>query len=134
MQRWLSIAVVCMGLFTFAACTHVVRGTQSYGGNTLTVAIQKEPIALDPLLLEGISAYTFSELLYSYLTNYDANGRIDPDLASEVPSTSNGGVSSDGKRLTFHLRKNVRWQDGTPVTAQDVVFTYRAVMSPSNNV
>ncbi len=123
-----------VALCASAACTHVSRGPQSGSANTLTVAIQKEPIALNPLLLEGISAYTFSELLYTYLTNYDSSGHTVPDLAREVPSPQNGDVSPDGKRLTFHLRRTVRWQDGTPVTSRDVVFTYHAVMSPSNNV
>ncbi len=130
----MAIGTVCVLASIFAACTHVARGPQSSGGNTLTVAIQKEPIALDPLLLEGISAYTFSELLYSYLTNYDSAGRIVPDLAREVPTPENGGVSPDGKRVTFHLRRGVRWQDGAPVTAADVLFTYHAIMSPANNV
>ncbi len=134
MQRCLRIAAAIVALGVFAACTHAVHGTQSDAGTTLTVAIQKEPIALDPLVLEGLSAYTFSELLYSYLTNYDSNGRTVPDLARDVPTPENGGVSPDGKRLTFHLRHGVHWQDGAPVTSQDVVFTYHAVMNPANNV
>ncbi len=133
MQRCLSIVAACAALWALAGCTHVTHGTQS-GSNTITVAIQKEPISLDPLLLEGISAYTFSELLYSYLTNYDSTGRTVPDLAREVPTPQNGDVSADGKRLTFHLRRGVRWQDGTPLTAADVLFTYHAIMSPANNV
>ena len=133
MRGFRAIVLACVVACSLAACTHVSRGVHS-GGNTLVVAVQKEPIALDPLLLEGVSAYTFSELIYSYLTNYDANGRIVPDLSSDVPTPTNGGVSADGRRLTYHLRKNVRWQDGTAVTSRDVVFTYRAVMSPANNV
>ncbi len=135
MQRCLRIAAAIVALCAFAACTHPSHGLQSgSASNTLTAAIQKEPIALNPLLLEGVSAYTFSELLYSYLTNYDSTGRTVPDLARDVPTPQNGGVSADGKSLTFHLRRNVRWQDGTPVTSRDVVFTFHAIMSPANNV
>ncbi len=124
---------LCLVVLAFAACTR--QGHQpSRAPGTLVVALRQEPNTLDPLLLEGTGAYTFGELLYSYLTNYDSQGRIVGDVALEAPTPANGGVSSDGKRITFHLRHGVRWQDGTPVTSRDVVFTYHAIMSPANNV
>ena len=102
--------------------------------NHLVIALPLEPQSLNPLLLEGPQAYAVSELLYSYLTNYDADGNMVPDVALQVPTTANGGVSADGTRITFHLRHGVRWQDGAPLTASDVVFTYHAVMNPSNDI
>lgn len=100
--------------------------------SALTVALPQEPISLDPLLLEGPIAYAVSELFYSYLTNYDSAGNMVSDVALQVPTTENGGVSPDRRRITFHLRHGVRWQDGARLTARDVVFTYRAIMSPQN--
>lgn len=102
--------------------------------NQLTIALPLEPQSLNPLLLEGPQAYAVSELLFSYLTNYDADGNMVPDVALQVPTTANGGVSSDGTRITFHLRRGVRWQDGAPLTARDVVFTYRAIMNGANDI
>lgn len=102
--------------------------------NQLVIALPLEPQSLNPLLLEGPQAYAVSELLYSYLTNYDAGGNMVPDVALDVPTTKSGGVSADGTRITFHLRRGVRWQDGAPLTARDVVFTYRAIMNPSNDI
>jgi peptide/nickel transport system substrate-binding protein len=125
---------MCLALFVSAGCTKRGPEQGQRQSGTLVVALRQEPMSLNPLLLEGTSAYTFGELLYSYLTNYDARGRITGDLAVEPPTPANGGVSPDGKRLTFHLRHGVRWQDGVPVTARDVLFTYRAIMSPSNDV
>jgi peptide/nickel transport system substrate-binding protein len=46
----------------------------------------------------------------------------------------NGGVSKDGLTITYHLRKGVKWSDGAPFSADDVIWTYHAVMNPANNV
>jgi len=132
MQRVTTIGV-CLAALAFAGCTSG-HAEPRHGRDTLVVAVRKEPISLNPLLLEGTDAYTYGPLLYSYLTRYDENGRVVGDLVREVPTLANGGVSSDGKRLTFALRRGVRWQDGAPVTARDVVFSYEAVMNPANNV
>lgn len=132
-MRRLLLLALCATLLAGAGCTKREAQRPREAG-TLIVALRQEPTSLDPLLLEGTNAYTFGELLYSYLTTYDANGRIVPDVARDVPSPANGGVSADGTRLTFHLRRGVRWDDGAPLTARDVVFTYRAIMSPANNV
>jgi peptide/nickel transport system substrate-binding protein len=132
-MRQCAAVLVCLVTLAFAACT-TQHARERHGADTLIFAVQKEPISLNPLLLEGIDAYTYSEILYANLTKYDADGRSVPDLASVVPTLANGGVATDGKRVTYHLRRGVRWQDGSPFTAQDVVFTYRAVMNPANNL
>lgn len=72
--------------------------------------------------------------MFSYLVAVDGQGRLVPDVATAVPTIANGGISRDGRQLVYHLRRGVRWQDGEPLTARDVVFTYRAVMNPRNNV
>ncbi|HET8628488.1 MAG TPA: ABC transporter substrate-binding protein, partial [Thermomicrobiales bacterium] len=50
-----------------------------------------------------------------------------PDLATEVPTQQNGGISADGLTYTFKLRPDVKWSDGQPFTSKDVVFTYQAM-------
>jgi peptide/nickel transport system substrate-binding protein len=57
-----------------------------------------------------------------------------PILAATVPTLANGGVSADGRTITYHLRHGVRWQDGVPFTSRDVAFTVRAIMNPNNDV
>ena len=52
-----------------------------------------------------------------------------PVLVTEIPSVDNGGVSADGKTITFKLRDDVTWSDGEPLTADDFVFTYDMIMS-----
>ena len=101
---------------------------------TLVIAVAQEPASLNPLYLQGSIGYAISELGYTYLTNYDSLGNIVPDVAVTVPSRANGGISIDGKRVVYHLRRDVSWQDGAPLNSHDVAFTYRAIMNPSNAV
>ncbi|HLI95154.1 MAG TPA: peptide ABC transporter substrate-binding protein [Candidatus Baltobacteraceae bacterium] len=116
-----------------AGCSKRENGQTFSHPNELTIALPEEPVSMDPLLLEGTLAYTIGDLLYTYLTNYDENGNVVPDV-SDVPTPENGGVSDGGRRITFHLRHDVKWQDGTPLTSKDVVFTYRAIMNPNNAI
>ena len=51
------------------------------------------------------------------------------ELATEVPSLENGGISPDGLTWTFHLRKGLTWSDGVPLTANDFVWTADFIMA-----
>ena len=69
----------------------------------------------------------------AWLLRWDEHNQLYPELATAVPSRANGGVSSDGRTITYHLRKGVMWSDGAPFTADDVVFSTAAVNNPANN-
>ena len=99
-----------------------VAGHRDHGG----------PPSLKPLYLQGRDAEDVGALGYSGLTTYDRRGAIVADVATVVPTMANGGISRDGKRIVFHLRRDITWQDGYPLTARDVVFSYRANTNPSN--
>ena len=66
----------------------------------------------------------------------EINDKLDyvPSLAIEVPTVDNGGVSKDGLRYTFKLRRGVKWHDGQPFTAADVAFTHGVLMNPAMDV
>ena len=72
--------------------------------------------------------------MLSYLVIADGSGRLVGDLATEVPSLRNGGISRDGRTYVYRLRKGVFWHDGARFTSRDVTFTWRAVVNPNNNV
>ena len=114
-----------------AACHSAVR---TQGPARLAIADPREPPSLNTIFLEGPAAATLNPLIYSYLLEYDEHGNLVPDLATQVPTKSNGGISADGLTVTYHLRTGAKWQDGAPLTARDVAFTYRAIVNPSNNV
>ncbi|MEI6667759.1 MAG: ABC transporter substrate-binding protein [Acidobacteriota bacterium] len=81
---------------------------------------------------------TFTRQLVAYPTSNDFNIRTRPapDLALELPTLANGGISADGRTYTFHLRRGVRWDSRPPreVTAHDVVRAFKLFCNPVNPV
>ena len=85
-----------------------------------------EPETLDPSLSYESAA---GEILQNTLDNLiffdqDSSEEFVPMLAAEVPSVENGGISEDGMAYEFRLRGGVVFHDGTPLTAEDVAFTF----------
>ena len=80
----------------------------------------------------GCHRHRYSRLFL--LNELRPHGGIITDAATAVPTMANGGISRDGKRIVFHVRRDIKWQDDYPLTARDVVFSYRAIMNPSNAV
>ena len=64
------------------------------------------------------------------LARYNQDGEMLPFLAKEVPTVANGGVSSDLTSITWTLRDDILWSDGTPFTSADVKFTADYCMHP----
>jgi peptide/nickel transport system substrate-binding protein len=89
--------------------------------------------SLDPHLTAGASMDDIGQLTLAYFIRYGRGGRPIAELITEIPSKANGGVSPDGRTITWHLRRGVRWSDGAPFDARDVVFSTRAVLNPKND-
>ncbi len=77
------------------------------------------PDTLNPGAATLEEAYTLFELVYSSMYELNLDGSYSPELATSVE------VSDDGAVYTFKIRDDMRWHDGQPVTAQDVVFSYQ---------
>ena len=122
-----------ISLMVLAACAQ--SGQRSIiGRSTLVIAQKREPRSLNPALENGQSQTEWGELLFSFLVKYDDHAQLVPDVATEVPSLANGGISADGLTVTYHLRKNVRFADGHPLTARDCVWSINAINNPANLV
>jgi peptide/nickel transport system substrate-binding protein len=93
-----------------------------------------DPPGLNPLVANNAVVSYFAPLVHGYLLDTDGEGRLLPSLATAVPTAANGGIASDGRTVTYHLRRGVRWHDGAPFDARDVVFSFRAAMNPNNAV
>ncbi len=105
------------------------------GEDVLRIGMTTEPNSLSPLFALNDYEQFVDRLAFDVLITVGADGRtLIPRLAAEVPSLENHGISADGKTITYHLRRNVRWHDGVPFTSADVKFSFDAVMNPANNV
>jgi peptide/nickel transport system substrate-binding protein len=71
-----------------------------------------------------------SSMTMAYLVKYDHDNKPIPELATVLPSKANGGISADGKTITYHLRKDAKWSDGVPFDADDVAFTIKVILDP----
>jgi peptide/nickel transport system substrate-binding protein len=91
-----------------------------------------EPTSLNPLFLSGFWRAMISELAYEPLLRLGPDGREIPALATEVPTKKNGGISTDGRHITLHLRHGTVWSDGAPVTSADVKFAVDELLNPAN--
>ncbi len=100
----------------------------------LRIEAGKVPDNLNPLIGQMSIDTDLSMFWSGHLFNWSDDGKMIPELATELPSTSNGGISPDGRTIVYHLRRGVLWQDGKPFGADDVIFTWRAIMNPRNDV
>lgn len=99
-------------------------------GGTITMVVWQEPEHLNPELSTMTVVDHVSSLALEGLTGVNEKGERYPLLATEVPTTANGGVSADGKTVTYKLRKTT-WHDGTDFTCDDLVFTWKVIMTPN---
>ncbi len=79
---------------------------------------------LIPLLASDSTSHEIAGLIYNGLVKYDKDLKVVGDLAESWD------VSSEGRVITFHLRRGVRWHDGVPFTAADVLYTYQVTIDP----
>jgi peptide/nickel transport system substrate-binding protein len=109
------------------------RLPQTHPG-VLRIGSLSDPDTLSPLVGNFQIDSDLAMFWAGFLFNYDDHNKLLPELATAEPTFANGGISRDGRTIIYHLRRGVTWQDGAPFTADDVIFTWHAVMNPQNNV
>ncbi|HEY0382205.1 MAG TPA: peptide ABC transporter substrate-binding protein [Candidatus Elarobacter sp.] len=131
-------ALAIVLVIAFAACSHAgstsAAGGAGGGRGVVRTAIGADPPGLNPMVFDNGQIFYLAPFIHGYLLRTDGAGRLIPDLATVVPARANGGVSSDGRTVTYHLRRGLRWHDGAPFDAKDVVFSFAAAMNPNNSV
>lgn len=82
------------------------------------------PSIMNPYLSGGTKDLEASSMVLEPLARYDEAGNMVPWLVDELPTLENGGVSEDLKSITWTLSEGLIWSDGSPVTSEDIKFTW----------
>ena len=106
------------------------KPTKRGGGGALRLLWWQAPTLLNPHFATGTKDQDASRIFYEPLAGWDADGNLIPALAAEIPSRENGGLAADGKSVTWKLKQGVKWHDGKPFTADDVVFNWEFSSDP----
>jgi len=109
-------------------------GKKAEAGGQLIYGSLQEPNTLNPLLSDLLATAEVGSLVFDGLVITDDKGEWTADLASEVPTRKNGGVSPDGLTVTYKLRSGVNWHDGIRFTSADVKYTWETIMNRKVNV
>ncbi len=102
------------------------RGAQGQ----VNIIYWQAPSILNPYLSGGTKDLEAASLILEPLARYDETGSMVPWLAERIPTVENGDVSEDLTSITWTLQEGLSWSDGTPVTAQDVKFTWDYCTAP----
>ncbi|MBM3219780.1 MAG: peptide ABC transporter substrate-binding protein [Candidatus Rokubacteria bacterium] len=120
-----------------AGVAHAQAGKLAYkptkrgGGGALRTLWWQGATLLNPHFAVGTKDQDGSRIFYEPLASWDPDGTLTAILAAEIPSVQNGGVSRDGRSVTWKLKKGVAWHDGKPFTADDCVFTWEFAADPA---
>jgi peptide/nickel transport system substrate-binding protein len=131
-RLFLPVSLLSLALTMTVACTPQTTQNQATPGDTdrLRLLYWQAPTILNPHLATGFKDFDAARIVYEPLASYDKNDQLIPFLAAEIPTVENGGIAKDGKSVTWKLKQNVKWADGEPLTAEDVVFTYQFITNP----
>src|SRR5471030_1919383 len=114
-----------------AQSTPVYKPTKRGGGGLLKMLWWQGPTLLNPHFAVGTKDQDGSRLFYEPLAGWDKDGNLRPVLAAQIPGREDGTLSPDGKSVTWKLKQGVKWHDGKPFTADDVVFTWKYARNPA---
>ncbi len=133
LARRAGAAVALAGLLTTASAAQERTRHPWTIPHVLRYATGEDIVGLNPHLNQQLSLSYMSALTMAWLLRFNHANRPVPELATAVPSLANGGVSRDGKTITYHLRRDAKWSDGVPFTSDDVRFSTEVVLNSANN-
>ncbi len=99
-------------------------------GGTLKILYAQAITVINPYQSTGTKDLDGATVIFEPLARYNQNDELVPYLAEEIPTLANGGIAKDSKSITWKLKKDVKWSDGTPFTADDVIFTWQYCSNP----
>jgi peptide/nickel transport system substrate-binding protein len=127
MRRSLQRAVV----FAFIALS-IATPASSATDHVLVWADGNDLNVLNPLLPGAAVNLHLNAMTMAFLTT-SSSGPLKAELAERLPTKANHDISPDGKTITVHLRKNLKWSDGEPLTSDDLAFSIALINDPKTN-
>ncbi len=112
----------------------VIPRADAYEAHVLKYSDGTDVSSLNPFLATTLNAVPLAELTMAEFVRFDAHGNPIPELVTEIPTKANSGISADGKTITYHLRHGVRWSDGAPFNADDVIYSVAVAKNTQNNL
>ncbi|SEP84333.1 peptide/nickel transport system substrate-binding protein [Faunimonas pinastri] len=97
-------------------------------GKTLTLAIPNSPNTLDPINAVLQDPMVINQCIFENLVEYDVDGVLRPQLARALPE-----ISADKLTYTFDLRDDVQFQNGQPMTSEDVKYSFESMLDKKRN-
>ncbi len=104
---------------------------------TIVLATNSEPDTLNPLFAEMAASFEVIMFGHRELTMNDDSWKLIPDLAREVPTVENGQVKTlpgGEMQVTWHIKESAKWEDGVPVTGEDVAFAWKVCLDPTQEI
>lgn len=102
----------------------------------LDIAMMKVPVGLHPFVIGGAVERTIFHNIFVPMADYDpVTYELSPILIKEIPEGQpiNEGPFAGGTAYEIELREDAKWDDGSPITAEDVLFTIKAIKHPGTN-
>jgi peptide/nickel transport system substrate-binding protein len=121
---WVRVSALVLGAMLVASGASGAAGKPSYGGQLRVGAVASADTVV-PIFAHTQGSANDLSFMYDGLINVDPAFNVVPWLARSWD------VSKDGLTYTFHLRKDAKWSDGVPLTADDQVFEYQLTMNPA---
>jgi oligopeptide transport system substrate-binding protein len=124
----MSMLLVACGGSTSTSTTPVPSQKAPAAQQVLNIGLENQVSdnkTFDPALSTDANSITAIDLVFTGLVQFDDNLKIQPQLASSYD------LASDGLTWTFHLRPNLKFSDGTPLTSADVVYSINRALLPS---
>lgn len=126
-ERFLTKLCLFLGVALALNACGTPTANSPQDSSTLKLLYWQAPTILNPHLSTGFKDAEAARITLEPLASFNNQGELIPFLATEIPTVENGGVAADGKSVTWKLKPDVKWSDGTVFSARDVVFTYQFI-------
>ena len=121
--KWYALITIIAVLAVIAAVFGISKSKKdgqqvSKNSSSLTYSFNADPVSLNPINSNDLWGLKTINMIYSPLARTNNDGTVTYELAKSIKQ------AEDGKSIDVKLRKGIKWSDGKPFTADDVVFTY----------